>query len=297
MLDDGQSSEAIFNFMKGPPGAIDPMLAPDGTGGQPAGQLPDLWRPAFQPIPRTQIPTSHPARLTADQLTRTHDVPRVHGNAPSTYASMHELFDEGDLAQSIEHERPTDTISMMGNPSGARGVPMSHGNTPSVQADTPMIQDTDVMRNYSEPMNHGFNLAGFGDPDAKHQVTPTIETTEPTHQPDKSNERPRKVPRVDREVTPGGSTRKPGPRCAACVKSHKRCVHRVQMSPTPQPSLATFFATPGATANHSFTSGASNGNTTAVPTLLEPFSPLSRQAGLPTPTTQPKKAATARRKR
>jgi hypothetical protein len=163
MLDDGQSSEAIFNFMRGPPGAIDPMLAPDGTGGQPAGQLPDLWRPAFQPIPRTQIPTSHPARLTADQLTRTHDVPRVHGNAPSTYASMHELFDEGDLAQSIEHERPTDTISMMGNPSGARGVPMSHGNTPSVQADTPMIQDTDVMRNYSEPMNHGFNLAGFGD--------------------------------------------------------------------------------------------------------------------------------------
>jgi hypothetical protein len=259
-----------------------------GATGSTIEQHPNVGHPGFQQAPWASIPLNLPMPPAAHQMTHPVKKEPEHGHA-STYVSMHQRFEQGNLAQSIVQDRPMDTVPMMGHPSMAQGMFDLHKVATTAQATTPTMQNSIVRAQDTEPEKQGANRA-LENNDLEQDITPTIETAEDTANPEKT-EKPKKVAKTDREGTPGGSAVKQGRRCAACVKSHKKCAHRAQMSPTPQPAVATSFGTPSAAAGDP-----SEGPTPTV-SPDDSFALLNEHAPMLTPTSAPKKAAAVKRKR
>jgi hypothetical protein len=287
MLDDGVQPIDVFAFMAGPPLIMNPSTT-SGTIGSTIEQQPNAGHPGFQQAPWAPLPLDLSVQPAAHQMTQPVKKEPEHGHA-STYVSMHQRFDQGRLAQSIEQERPMDTMPMMDHPSMAQSIFGPHGAVTTAQATTPTIQDSIMETQNTEPEGQGTNLA-LEDNNMEQDITPTIETAEEIGNLD-NKEKPKKVTKIDREGTPGGSAVKQGRRCAACIKSHKKCAHRAQMSPTPQPAVAASFGTPSAAAG-----GAPEGPTPTV-SPDDHFALPNEHAAMPTPTSAPKKAAAAKRKR
>jgi hypothetical protein len=287
MLDDGVQPIDVFAFMAGPPLIMNPSTT-SGTIGSTIEQQPNAGHPGFQQAPWAPLPLDLSVQPAAHQMTQPVKKEPEHGHA-STYVSMHQRFDQGRLAQSIEQERPMDTMPMMGHPSMAQSIFGPHGAVTTVQDTTPTMQNSIMETQNNEPERQGANLA-LEDNNMEQDITPTIETAEDTVNPEKT-EKPTKVAKIDREGTPGGSAVKQGRRCAACIKSHKKCAHRAQMSPTPQPTVAASLGTPSAAAGD-----APEGPTPTV-SPDDHFALPNEHAAMPTPTSAPKKAAAVKRKR
>ena len=180
-----------------------------------------------------RLPLNNPAQSIvlnttqtgADQLQLEH-TPQI-----GSYDKMHQRFHQGDLAKSIEKERPMDTLLMTNTPSKVPSV--SRAIFPAMQVTTPIMHNKTPN---TQITGHATKDVGqkLQDNDAEQQAIPTIEATDKVAKPGKK-EKPKKAIKMEREATPGGSALKQGPRCAKCIKSHKRCTHRAQHSPAPQP--------------------------------------------------------------
>ena len=108
-------------------------------------------------------------------------------------------------------------------------------------------------------------------------------------------EKPKKAIKIEREGTPGGSMLKQGPRCAKCVKSHKRCTHRTQQSPTPQPGPEGSFGVFSVAANNvPVSDDAPEGYTPAPQAIPEPS--LTEHTAMPTPLTTGKTTSMKRKR-
>ena len=290
MLDNGCAPKQVLAFMVGPPLPREPVLLPPGNEGTVLGQLPVVGQQA-RLAPAAQLSLNHPAQPTAQQMAHTSTGQYVHNTDHGHYAKMHQRFHQGELAKSIEQERPMDTMPMTDTPSKAPRVPRTI--LPAAQVTTPTMQNktpnTQITRH--EANNVGHELQNN---EAEQQVMPTIETTDKVAKPGKK-EKPKKVIKIEREGTPGGSMLKQGPRCAKCVKSHKRCTHRTQQSPTPQPGPEGSFGVFSVAANNIPASDdAPEGYTPAPQAIPEPS--LTEHTAMPTPLTTGK-ATSMKRKR
>ncbi|GAB7326000.1 hypothetical protein MBLNU13_g10042t2 [Cladosporium sp. NU13] len=289
LLDNGCTPKQVLAFMGGPPVPREPVLMPPGNEGTVLGQLPVVGQP-LRLAPMAQLPLNHPAQPTAQQMAHTSTDQHVHKADHGRYAKMHKLFHQGDLAKSIEQERPMDTMPMMDTPSKAPRVPRTI--LPAAQVTTPTMQHTTPN---TQATRHKTKDVGqkVQDNETEQQAMPTTETTDNVAKLGKK-EKPKKAIKTEREGTPGGSMVKQGPRCAKCVKSHKRCTHRAQQSPTPQPGPGGSFGVFSATANNIPASDALEGNTPTPQPIPDPS--LNEHAAMPTPLTS-EKAATTKRKR
>jgi hypothetical protein len=189
MLDDGVQPIDVFAFMAGPPLIMNPSTT-SGTIGSTIEQQPNAGHPGFQQAPWAPLPLDLSVQPAAHQMTQPVKKEPEHGHA-STYVSMHQRFDQGRLAQSIEQERPMDTMPMMGHPSMAQSIFGSHGAVTTVQATTPTMQNPTMETQNTEPERQGANLA-LEDNNMEQDITPTIETAgdtvnaEKTEKPDRS---------------------------------------------------------------------------------------------------------------
>jgi len=289
MLDDGWTPRGVLEFVAGPPHNRKPVLMPAGNEGTLLGQLPVMGQPA-RLAHMAQLSLNDHAQPTAQNMVQTGINRLEHRSDHGLYAKMHQRFDRGDLAKSIEQERPMDTMPMTDAPSKTPRNPRAILPTP--QATTPVMQN-----NALYTPTTGYQMKGAGkmlqDTESGQIAVPTIETTGNVAKPGKKD-KPKKAIKLEREGTPGGSAIKQGPRCAKCVKSHKRCTHRLQQSPTPQLGSDGLFATPSAAVNRGPASNTPEGHTPAPPTI--PDHPLAEHAAMPTPPTA-EKAATLKRKR
>lgn len=268
---------------------MQPVLLPPGNDGTVLGQLPVVGQ-VNQWAPMAQLPLNIPAQPTAHKMTQTGTGQLEHQVARGHYANMHQRFHQGDLAKSIQQERPMDTMPMTDTPSKALRV--SRAILPATQVTTPITQNrasnTQITGHETDDIGQKLH-----DNESEQEVAPSIETTDIVAKPGKK-EKPRKAIKVEREGTPGGNALKQGPRCSKCVKSHKRCTHRAQQSPTPQPGPDGPFDVFSAAAAHVPASDAPEGHTPApqpVPDLL-----LATHAPMPTPLTSEKTAATKRKR-
>jgi hypothetical protein len=263
---------------------MQPVLMSPGNEGTVLGQLPVVGQTA-RLAPVAQLLPKNPAQPTALNAPQTGADQLEHNSQIGSYAKMHQRFHEGDLAKSIEQERPMDTMPMTPTPPKAPRAPRTISlamqvTTPIMHNKTPNTQIT----------GHETNDVGqkLQDNEPEQQVMPTIETTENKAKPGKK-EKPKKAIKTEREGTPGGSALKQGPRCAKCIKSHKRCTHRAQHSPTPQPGPDGMFGTFSIAA-----SATPEGHTLAPQSV--PDLPLTQHtAPMPTPLTS-EKATGAKRK-
>lgn len=183
-----------------------------------------------------------------------------------------------------------DTMPMTDTPSKAPRVlrtimPAAQVTTPTMKNSIPNTQATN-----NETKDVGQKLQ---DNEAEQQAMPTIETTDNLTKPAKK-EKPKKAIKTEREETPGGTALKQGPRCAKCVKSHKRCTHRAQQSPTPQPGPDGMFGVFSAAPNNVPASAAPEGNTPTPQPIPDPS--LTAHAAMLTPLTS-EKTGTTKRKR
>lgn len=262
---------------------------PPGNDGTVLGQLPVVGRPA-RLAPFAPLPLMHAAHPIAQQMAHTSTGQRVHKVDHGRYAQMHQRFHQGDLAKSIEQERPMDTIPMTDTPSKAPRVLRTI--LPAAQVTTPTMQNTPLK---TQATGHETKDVGqkLQDNEAEQQAMPTIETTDNVVKPGKK-EKPKKAIKTEREGTPGGIAVKQGPRCAKCVKSHKRCTHRAQQSPTPQPGFDGMFGVFSAAPNNVPASGAPQGNTPTPQPIPDPS--LTEHTTMPTPLTSEKPGATKRKR-
>lgn len=282
MLDDGWRPQTVIAFMSRPPRT----LMPDGPGGGRLGQ---------PPLVPQAMPQTHGVQVSPTLMQpNARQMPQIDADNLGMYDNMHQRFRQGGLARSIEQERPMDTVPLTPTNFNAHGMPMPmlREIMPLLHVNTSMMQSAGL-----ETQTTGPGMQGAGqnlqDNKSEQQVVPTIETTENASKPEKK-EKPKKATKIDREGTPGGSAMKQGPRCAACIKSHKRCTHRVQ---TPQPGLEPSSNIPTAAAHYVPTSGAPEGYTPAPQALPDhSFTAPTEQAAIPTPMTS-KKAGTPKRKR
>lgn len=279
----------MLQSIVGPPRIMQPVLLPPGNDGTVLGQLPVVGQ-VNQWAPMAQLPMNNPAQPTAHKMTQTGTGQLEHQVARGHYANMHQRFHQGDLAKSIEQERPMDTMPITDTPSKAPCfsrviLPAEQVTAPIMQNKAPNTQITG-----HETRDVGQKLQ---DNESDQEVTPTIELTDNEAKSGKK-EKPRKAIKIEREGTPGGNMVKQGPRCAKCVKSHKRCTHRAQQSPTPQPGSDGPFGVFSAVAAHIPASDAPEGHTPAP----QPVSDLSlaTHAPMPTPLTSEKTASTKRKR-
>jgi hypothetical protein len=289
MLDRGLNPRDVLEFMLGPPRIMQPVLMPPGDDGTVLGQLPVIGQPA-RLAPMAQRLLNNPAQPTALNTTQTGGGQLEPQSQIRPYVEMHQRFTQGDLARSIEQERPMDTMPMTSTPSKAPRVPRAL--LPAAQVTTPTMQNK-----VPNTQVTGHETKGVGqklqDNESEQQVMPTIEPTDSAAKPGKK-EKPRKAVKTEREGTPGGSALKQGPRCAKCIKSHKRCTHRAQQSPTPQPASDGLFGMFNAAVNHVPASGAPEGYTPAPQPIPNPT--LAQHAAMPTPLTAEKTTATKRKR-
>jgi len=276
--------------MAGPPRVMQPVLTPRGNEDTPVGKLPVVGQ-AILPAPRARLLLDNPNQPTAHNMTQT----STHQFDLGMYAEMHRRFDQGDLAKSIEHEQPMDTLSMMATPSKAPRKPVSLESMTTAQVATPMMQNSTLK---TQTIGRGTHVSSQTpqDSESEQKAIPTTEKMEGVVKTG-DKEKPKKAVKIKREGTPAGNAVKQGPRCAACVKSHKRCTHRVQQSPTPQPGVNETLSTPGAAVNNVSASGAPEGHTPAPHPIPKTSVALaSEQVAIPTPLTL-EKGATTKRKR
>jgi hypothetical protein len=288
LFDIGWTPQQVIDYMAGPPRVMQPVLVP-------AGILPRQLPVVGQATPGTRLLLNDPILPTAHKTTQTGTNHLEHKFELGMYARMHRRFDQGDLAKSIEQGRPMDTMSMMETPSKAPRMPMSLEAMPAAQVTTPMMQNSTLK---TQTTGHGTQDANqkLQDNESEQKVVPTIEEPEKVRKPGKKD-KPNKAVKIERQGTPAGSAAKQGRRCVACVKSHKRCTHRVQQSPTPQPGPDGSFVTPIAAVNPVPTSGALESHTKAPQPIPDHSLALPNEnAALPTPLTL-EKGATAKRKR
>ena len=276
--------------MVGPPDIYrEPVLLPPGNEGTVLGQLPVVGQPT-RLAPMAQLPLNHPAQPTAQQMAHISTGQHVHEADHGRYANMHQLFHQGSLAKFIEQERPMDTMPITDTPSKAPRVPRTI--QPAVQVTTSTMQNTS---SNTQTTGHEMKYGGqkLQENEAEQQAMPTIEMTDNVAKPGKK-EKLEKAIKTERERTPGRSMVKQGPRCVKCVKSHKRCMHRAQQSPTPQPGPGGAFGVFSATANNIPASDAIEGNTPTPQPTSEPF--LNEHTAMPTPLTSGKAAPTKRKR-
>jgi hypothetical protein len=269
---------------------MQPVLTPRGSEDTPLGKLPVVGE-AILPAPGARLLLDNPDQPTAHKMTQTSN----HQFDLGMYAEMHRRFDQGDLAKSIEHEQPMDTLSMMATPSKAPCKPVSLEAMPAAQVATPMMQNGTLE---TQTMGRGIHASSQTpqDSESEQKAIPTTEKMEGVVKSG-NKEKPKKAVKIKREGTPAGNAVKQGPRCAACVKSHKRCTHRVQQSPTPQPGPNGTLGTPGAAVNNVTASGAPEGHTPAPHPIPKIAVALPNdQAAIPTPLNL-EKGATTKRKR
>jgi len=289
MLDRGLNPRDVLEFMLGPPRIMQPVLMPPGNEGTVLGQLPVIGQPA-RLVPMAQRLLNNPAQPTALNTTQTGAGQLEPQSQTRPYVEMHQRFTQGDLARSIEQERPMDTMPMTSTPSKAPRVPRTL--LPAAQVTTPIMQNKAPN---TQITGHETNDVGQKLQDNEHeqQIMPTIEPTDSVAKPGKK-EKTRKAVKTEREGTPGGSALKQGPRCAKCIKSHKRCTHRAQQSPTPQPVSDGLFGMFNAAVNPVPASGAPEGYTPAPQPIPDPT--LTQHVAMPTPLTVEKTAATKRKR-
>lgn len=295
MFDEGLSPRHVMEYMAGPPRIIQPLLVPGGVEGSLLGQHPVVGH-VTQSTPATQFFLDKHAPPTAHKMTQVGLNPPEYKLEPGMYAEMHHRFDRGDLTRSIERKRPMDTVPMTASPSEAPRVP--HENVTAVQATTPSTMPKGILKTQTTGLERQDARQKVQNNDYEQKVMPTIETTGNVGKSKKpgKKDKPRKAIKIEREGTPAGSIVKQGPRCAACVKSHKRCTHRAQQSPTPQSAPDSSFGTPSAAVNIAPASDIPGGYTPASQTAAPDRSLTFSNAAMPTPLTS-EKAATTKRKR
>lgn len=299
MLEDGYNANQVIMFMGGPPPAPGRMPMAHGSTGA-MFQLPgSVQQGIVQHAPRAQLPSNAaPIQSTGIQTSPLVSNDAKYGSEAGTYDRMHQRFEQGDLARSIQQERPMDTVPVTGNLPLTQGMIQLGQTVPTVQVTTPMTPTMKDMPTNAQTsgLKTQSALAGLLDNNSDQQATATIETAEGGRPVKKAKQK--KTIKTEREDTPGGSTVKQGPRCAACIKSHKRCKHRVLESPTPQAPPDSSLDTPSAPANYlPVSGGAPEGYVQAPPTMPDHSFTLPAEAtSMPTPV-EPKKAATNKRKR
>lgn len=289
MLDRGLNPRDVLEFMLGPPRIMQPVLMPPGDEGTVLGQLPVVGQPG-RLAHMAQRSLNNPAQSTALNTTQTGAGQLEPHSRIRQYAKMHQRFTQGDLAKSIEQRRPMDTMPMTDTPSKAPRItrailPATQATTPIMQNKAPNTQITGLETKDVGRKSH--------ENECEQQVMPTIEPTDSVAKPGKK-EKPRKAVKTEREGTPGGSALKQGPRCAKCIKSHKRCTHRAPQSRTPQPGLDGLFGMLNAVVNHVPASGAPEGYSPAPQPILDPA--LTQHVAMLTPRTSEKTAATKRKR-
>jgi len=210
-----------------------------------------------------------------------------------TYARMQQRFDHGDLARAAEQQHPLYMMSREGAPSAMRTNPLLQKAIPRVQttgaqpaaqflsqqatqrigsvASQAQVADLDMTAGAS-PMEQDMSQLQRPTPNMQGIASPLQSSTMAMKRPSdgddadnangagtgkaqKTGKKKLKLStRTGVEGSPADTTNQ-GPRCAKCIKSHKRCVHRTQSPATNLPLGSSPVNTPSTPSNHVPSSG------------------------------------------
>jgi hypothetical protein len=159
--------------------------------------------------PSIERPTEPEPRVRADSSTWRRIEPKPTGPSvlkyevtPGTYTLMQQRFDQGDLARTTEQQHQ---LYMMPR----EGALSALQTSPNMQDVNSIVQS---------PMTTAETVA-----DGKNSVN--VDDKEKTKAQKTGKKKLKLTTRTEKETTPGGTINQ-GPRCAKCIKSHKRCTHR-----------------------------------------------------------------------
>lgn len=236
-----------------------------------------------------------------------------HEDVLGTYTQMQQRFDHGDLARGVEQQHPL-YMSREGAPSAERTNPLlqeavlstqimgaqpttqflSQQATPRMGSVAYNAQDSnpDVMVGAS-PMEQDMSQLQRAMPNMQGIASPAQSSTMAKKRPadwenaenadDTGTTKARKTgkkklklsTRTDVEGIPA-DTAKQGPRCAKCIKSHKRCTHRIQSPAYNLPLGSSPLNTPSMPSNYFHSNGVPDGFAPAPMTM--PDHPLTLPA-------------------
>jgi hypothetical protein len=185
-------------------------------------------------------------------------------DVPGTYTLMQQRFDQGDLAKTVEQQHLLYMMSREGAMSAPQTPPLLHDATPQASRIIPQptahlllqqatgmgsatsnAQDADLTSLTKQAISRLQRAAPNMQDTASRpvqnytmatEITADVDSTENVD--DKGNTKTLKIGkkklklsvRAEKEATPGGTINQ-GPRCAKCIKGHKKCKHRTQESP------------------------------------------------------------------
>lgn len=218
--------------------------------------------------PSIETPTAEPKRhVRADSSTWQRIEPRPTGpsvleyeDVPGTYTLMQQRFDQGDLAKTVEQQHLLYMMSRGGALSAPQTTPLLHDATPQaprkisqptahhlLQQATRMggvtsnAQDADLASltkpaisqlqraapSMQDPASLVQNSTMATGTTADVDSTENVDDTGKTKTMKNGKKKLKLSIRAEKEATPDGTINQ-GPRCAKCIKGHKKCKHRTQ---------------------------------------------------------------------
>lgn len=258
--------------------------------------------------------------------------PRVleYEDVPGTYTLMQQRFDQGDLAKTVEQDYSRYVQGALHASQTTHGATSSMGDA-TLQASRRISQPTthlllqqatsrmgSVASNaqdsalaslakqaMSQPQRGGRNMQDTASMLQNHMTMDTSASADNTENLDdtgnvkvlKIGKRKLKLStRAEKETTPGGTINQ-GPRCAKCIKGHKRCTHRIQESlASDLPLGSSPLDIPSTPSDYISTAGVLGGSTPA-PTAMPDNSLAPPATSVEVPVQAAKKKAAAKRKR
>jgi hypothetical protein len=221
--------------------------------------------------PSIETPTTEPKRrVRADSSTWRRIEPKPTGSSvlkyedvPGTYTLMQQRFDQGDLAKTVEQQHLHYMMSRQGALSAPQTTPLLDDATPQasrrisqptahllLQQATGMgsvtsnAQDADLAslakQTISQLQRAAPNMQDTASLVQNYTMATetTVDANSTENVDDKGKPKTLKISkkklklsvRADKEATPDGTINQ-GPRCAKCIKGHKKCKHRTQENP------------------------------------------------------------------
>ena len=209
--------------------------------------------------PSIETSTGPERRVRADSSTWRRIEPRPtapsvlkYEDVPGTYTLMQQRFDQGDLAKSVEHQHLLYTMSREGVLPAPQPNPLLHDATGQasrrisqptahllLQQATSNVQDAALTSLTKQAMSQlqraTPNMQGTLSPVQNYTVAAETDGDNTENVDDTGNTKTLKIGKkklklsvkAEKETTPGGTINQ-GPRCAKCIKGHKRCPHRTQ---------------------------------------------------------------------
>ena len=198
---------------------------------QQALQLPAQVRSSIQPSiegpagPEPLVRAEFPAWRRIEPKP-TGPIAPTNADIMGTYALMQQRFDQGDLAKTVEQQHPPYMVSREGALSAAH-TPLFHGATLRMQTLAPGMEDA----NLQAPRGISQLTAHFLSQQATSRMESVTSNAQDAALASLTEQAMSQLStRNEMEGTPAGTVNQ-GPRCAKCIKAHKRCTHRTQDSP------------------------------------------------------------------